>query len=104
MGPTSTQVTTTTAASSSCHSTGRGVLRWPSGWRSLIIAGAITAAAVGLALGQHWLATAQLAPALFVLPCAAMMFMCMKGDHGQQTNTLPASTQGATQSVTDTQS
>jgi len=36
-------------------------------------------------LGQHSLAAANLLPLLYVLPCAAMMFMCMKGmHHGQQ--------------------
>jgi hypothetical protein len=68
--------------------TGQG----PSGWfgRGLVIAAAVTTvAAVGaLALGQRWLAVANLLPLLYVLPCAAMMFMCMKGmSHGRQTAT-----------------
>jgi hypothetical protein len=41
--------------------------------------------AIALALTQHWLAVAELGPLLFLLPCALMMFMCMKGmNHGQQ--------------------
>jgi hypothetical protein len=61
-----------------------------SGWfgRGIVIAAAVTTVtAVGaLALGQRWLAVADLLPLLYVLPCAAMMFMCMKGmGHGRQT-------------------
>jgi hypothetical protein len=104
MVTTSTQVTTSAAASSFCHSTGRGGTHWLGRWRGLAVAGAIAAAVVGLALSQHWLAAADLVLVLFILPCAAMMFMCMRGDRGQQTNTLPASAQGTTQSVTDPKS
>lgn len=32
-----------------------------------------------LGLGQNWLTVASLLPLLYVLPCAAMMLMCMKG-------------------------
>ncbi len=63
----------------------------------LIIAAVVAAATIALALGQQWLSTAALVPLLFILPCAAMMFMCMKGNgHGLPTNLAPVSTQGKT--------
>jgi hypothetical protein len=44
-------------------------------------------------LSQHWLTVADLVPLLYVLPCAVMMFMCMKGsmNNGQQTDSTEAS-------------
>jgi len=36
-------------------------------------------AGAALALSQHWLTVVDLVPLLFVVPCAVMMFMCMKG-------------------------
>jgi hypothetical protein len=43
-------------------------------------------AALALALNQHWLTVADLPLLLFLLPCALMMVMCMKGmNNGQQT-------------------
>lgn len=48
-------------------------------WHWLALAVIITAAGLGFALGHSWLALADLAPLLYVAPCAAMMFMCMKG-------------------------
>jgi hypothetical protein len=57
---------------------------WLRGWRGLAIAGVVIAAGTALALSQHWLAAATLVPLLYVLPCAAMMFMCMRGmNHGR---------------------
>jgi hypothetical protein len=102
MGTTNTQVTTPGAGGSSCHGTGQGTRGWLGGRRGIVIAAVVAVAATALALGQHWLAVANLVPLLFVLPCAVMMFMCMKGNHGQQTNGPPASTQGGTPSITDT--
>jgi hypothetical protein len=55
-----------------------------------------------LAVGQHWLAAADLVPLLFVLPCAAMMFMCMKGSHSEQTKASPTSVPNGTPNVTET--
>ena len=79
MGTTNGQVTTPAAE---VH-LGYGVVPdspgWLSGRRSLVAAVAIAAATTALALGQHWLAVADLVPLLFVVPCAAMMFHCMKG-------------------------
>jgi hypothetical protein len=66
---------------------------WLVRWCGLAIAAAMVAAAAALAVGQHWLAVADLVPLLYVLPCAVMMFVCMKGmGHGQQTDTaqIPA--------------
>ena len=57
------------------------------GWlrrrRGVIFAGGAGVAIAALAWGQQWLAVAQLTPLLFLLPCALMMFMCMK-NHGQR--------------------
>jgi hypothetical protein len=53
---------------------------------------AVAAAAIALALSQHWLAIADLVPLVAVLPCAVMMFHCVKGmNRGQQINTAQAS-------------
>jgi hypothetical protein len=57
---------------------------WLRRWRWLAIAGVLIGAGTALALSQQWLAVATLVPLLYVLPCAAMMFMCMKGmNHGK---------------------
>ena len=103
MGTTNTNVTTPAAGGSSCHDTGQGAGGWLGGRRRIVVAVAVIAAAtIALALGQHWIAATNLVSLLFLLPCAAMMFMCMKGNHGQQTSTPPASTQGDTPSIADT--
>ena len=104
METTNTQVTTHAPSGSACHGTGLGTRGWLGGQRGFVIAAVIAAAATAFALGQHWLAAADLVPLLFVLPCAAMIFMCMKGNHGQQTNAPPASTQGGTPTITDARS
>ena len=73
-------------------------------WYGLTITGAVTAGVVALALGQRWLAIADLAPLLFILPCAAMMFLCMKGmNHGRQNDSAQASDRNETSTATDTQ-
>ena len=95
-------MTNPTASNSSCHRTGQSSHGWLGGQRGLIIAGLVAAAATALALSQHWLAAADLVPLLFVLPCAAMMLMCMKGNHGEQTNASAASAENGTPSITDT--
>jgi len=64
-----------------CHAP-RGRLRdWFRGRRGVVIGAtaAVTAAATGFALAEGWIAVRDLVPLLFALPCAAMMFMCMKG-------------------------
>jgi len=69
----------------------------------MVFGGAAIVAGVALALSQHWLTVGELTPllfpALFVLPCAVMMFMCMK--HGQQTSAVPASASADTPNNTD---
>ncbi len=47
----------------------------------------------GLAFGGAWWGFAAILPLLYVLPCAAMIAMCMKGHgngSGQNTETKPA--------------
>src|SRR5260370_26492348 len=76
------------------HGAGQGSHGWLSGRRGLVLGLAAGAAAIALALSQHWFAIADLVPLLAVLPCAAMMFHCMKGmNRGQQTDTAQASLQ-----------
>ncbi len=63
----------------------RSGLRRP---RSLLIAGAVTAATAALAVSQGWITTANLLSLVFVLPCAAMMLRCTKhANSGPQTDT-----------------
>ena len=77
---------------------------WLRRWRGLVIAGAVIAGVVALALSRHWLAVADLAPLLFILPCAVMMFICMKSmNHGQQNDAAQASDRNETSTGTDTQ-
>ena len=103
METTNGQMTNPTANGSSCHGAGPSSRAWLSGRRGLVVGVAAAAAATALALSQHWFAIAHLVPLLVVLPCAAMMFTCMKGmNRGQQADiaqpllqneppTLPAS-------------
>ncbi len=49
----------------------------PSGRSKLVLMLILTAA--GLAAGGAWFGTAAILPLLYVLPCAVMMVMCMKG-------------------------
>jgi len=92
MEPTNGPITTPTAiGGASCRGAGHGSGSWLGRWRGFAIAGVIVAAGTMLAVSQHWLAVANLVPLLFLLPCAAMMFMCMKGmNHGQQMDTTAA--------------
>jgi len=83
---------------------GSGSPSWLRRWYGLVIAGVVTAGVVALALSQRWLAVADLAPLLFILPCAAMMFICMKGmNHGQQNDSAQASARNETSTTADTQ-
>jgi Protein of unknown function (DUF2933) len=94
MGTANPLMITPAAARSSCHGTGQASPGWLSSRRSLVLAVAAAAAAIALALSQHWLVIADLVPLLAVLPCAVMMFHCMKGiNRGQQTDTAQASLQ-----------
>lgn len=77
--------TTKMSGSSSCHAPGHSQHSWLGRHRGAVITVIVAAAATALALSQHWLAAATLLPLLYVLPCAVMMFMCMKGmNHGEQ--------------------
>lgn len=85
MEKTANIATTKMSGSSSCHAPGQGQGSWFGRHRGVVIAVITVAGATGLALSQHWLAAAALLPLLYVLPCAVMMFMCMKGmNHGEQ--------------------
>ena len=101
METTNTQVTTPAGGGWSRHCAGQGTPGRSRRQRGLFIAALIAAAATLLALGQHWLAAADLVPLLFLLPCAVMMFMCAKGNQ-QQADPSPASSQGGTPTITDT--
>jgi hypothetical protein len=101
METTNTQITVPAVINSSCRGKGQGVGGLLGKWRGLVIAGVVAVAAVALALGQHWLAAADLAPLLLLLPCAAMMLMCMKGNYGQHPNAAPASTRDGSPKATD---
>ena len=53
----------------------RAWLDWP---RNAIAAAAVIIVVLALALGLGWTSFVALAPLLFILPCAAMMAMCMR--------------------------
>jgi Protein of unknown function (DUF2933) len=93
MGTANGQMPNPDAGSSSCHGAGQGSPGWLSGRRALVVAmAAAAAAAITMALSQHWLAIGDLLPFLAVLPCTVMMFLCVKGmNRGQQTDTAQAS-------------
>jgi hypothetical protein len=75
---------------------------WLAGRRGLVIAGLLIVSLVALAVSQSWLAAATLLPLLFILPCAAMLLMCMKGmNHGQQPSAVQVESRDSG-SVTDT--
>ncbi len=70
--------------------------------RGLIIAGLFIVAAAAFAVSQNWIAFATLLPLLFVLPCAAMMVMCMKGmGNGQQPSANQGQSAGSPDSLGD---
>ena len=78
---------------SSCHAAKQGSPSRRLRSRGLIIAAALTAGVVVLAVWQRWLTLAELTPLLFAVPCAVMMFMCMKGmNHGQSGDAAQAPT------------
>jgi hypothetical protein len=47
-------------------------------WRGLLFITVLAAALAALAVSQNWIAFATLLPVLYVLPCAVLMYMCMK--------------------------
>lgn len=50
--------------------------------RSGLLVLAVALVVLGLLAGWTWLGTAAVLPLLYILPCAAMMAMCMKGHGG----------------------
>lgn len=68
-----------------------------------IIAGVIVAGLTMLSLGENWIAFATLVPLLYLLPCAAMLFMCMKGMNNgpKSSSSNVASTPVAAPSLSD---
>ena len=96
MVTTNSHVSAPTADISSGYSVVQGSPGWLTSRRGLVVGAAIAAATTALALGQHWLAVADLVPLLFVLPCAVMMFHCMKGMKGMMRE---AQTDGAQTSL-----
>ncbi len=78
--------------SSSCHGANQCANNWISRRRGLVFGGIAIVAATTVALTRHWLTVVELEPLLFVLPCAAMMLMGMKGmNHGERTSPAPSS-------------
>jgi hypothetical protein len=47
-------------------------------WRGLLTLSLLAVALAAVAVSQNWIAFATLLPLIYVLPCAAMMYMCMK--------------------------
>jgi hypothetical protein len=101
METTKAQMTVPTISHSSRHRAGQSDNGWLGGRRGLILAGGVAAAGAALALGQHWLAAADLVPLLFALPCAAMMLMCMRGNHGERASASTASEQNEPSTIFD---
>ena len=105
METTNLLITTPPAAeNSSCHSATHGAGGWLSRRRPLVFAGGAIVAGAALALSQHWLTVVDLVPLLFVVPCAVMMFMCMKGgmNQDQQRGSTQASARPGMPIGTDT--
>lgn len=98
MAKTSNFSVTKPMGSSACYAAGQSQGSWFSQHRGIAIATTLAAVAVVFfALSQHWLAAAALLPLLYILPCAVMMSMCMRGtNYGQQTNTAQAPAQNET--------
>jgi hypothetical protein len=72
-----------TTGSASCHGSSQGSGNWFSRRRGLVLGVGAVLIGVAVALNQHWVALAALAPLLFVLPCAVMLIVCMKAmGHG----------------------
>jgi hypothetical protein len=97
--------TPATAGSSSCHSARQGSGSWLSRRRGLVFGGGAIVAGTAVALSQHWLTVPEVAPLLLLLPCAVMMFVCMKGmNHSPPTSADPASAGTDTPMSTNTRS
>jgi hypothetical protein len=72
-----------TNVNASCHGSSQRPGNWFSRQRGWVLSVGAVIIGVAVALNQHWVALAALAPLLFVLPCAVMLIVCMKGmGHG----------------------
>lgn len=60
---------------------GRGAPAYLKGRKGLLLV-ATALGIVGLVAGWTWFGTATVLPLLYILPCAAMMAMCMRGHSG----------------------
>lgn len=60
------------------HRTDHGWRSLSGGWRGPLAVTALAMALAALAISQNWIAFAALLPLLYLLPCAAMMYVCMK--------------------------
>src|SRR5260221_7855280 len=70
-----------------------GALAYLSGRRGLLLVTAALAI-VGILAGWTWLGTAAVLPLLCIMPCAAMMAMCIRG-HGVSANSPTQMRHGA---------
>lgn len=81
----------------SCRGQGRGRASWLAPRRVWLwsVTGLAIVAGAGFALSQNWITASNLLLLLLVLPCAAMMFMCMKGmRHGKHDSEAQSPTRG----------
>jgi hypothetical protein len=47
-------------------------------WRGLLALSVLAVALAALAVSRNWIAFATLLPLIYVLPCAAMIYICMR--------------------------
>jgi hypothetical protein len=91
---TSSQELTTTARPSRADGVRQryGAFVYLRGRRGLLLVAAALGI-IGILAGWTWLGTAAVLPLLYILPCAAMMAMCMRG-HGGSANSQTKSGSG----------
>src|ERR1019366_855101 len=70
-----------------------GIPAFPKGRIGLLLAVAALGA-IGLFAGWQWFGPPAILPLLYILPCAAMMMMCMRGHGG--TDNPPANSNSST--------
>jgi hypothetical protein len=51
---------------------------WYGSCRGLLVLGALAGVLAALAVNLNWIAFATLLPLIYLLPCAAMMYVCMR--------------------------
>ena len=91
--PQSTKNTVTPDQSTAWNSAGAFLRRHRLWMLALVVAG------MGLAGGGAWFGIAALLPLLYILPCAAMMAMCMRG---QGSSNAPTTTPNSGAGASDT--